>query len=451
MKKNLFITLLFSSFLVIPLFLQAKINDNPLEKVNQLILKQTGQKIFFNEDELKLEKNNQKRLTLIDAINLALQNNPSIKQSLQEVMISKAELRQRALPENPEASVSFGFAHDDPGKVLPHIIASQNIFDFYLASLRKRASSSQLEEAKLKTANEIIELVTQVKKAFYTVQALEQFQDQLSQLVQSTQIAASLSERQFKAGNVNLIELNGQKLVLEQTKIELVRSEAESKVAKSKLAELLGHPEWSHKILVQKKLSSLPRKDLSSLSLEKIALSNRFDLIAMRQKNITLDRNYNLAKWEGFPKINLGVESDTEIEGGTRTGPEIGLQIPLFNRGQGSKEKVKAQIIQNQYAITAMENHIRQEIKESLARLSQARGIALRYQENILPLLNKTLDESQLHYNFMLKGSFDLLQIKREEIRSRRDFLEAVRDYWIESAHLEQLVGGNLYSTEEKK
>lgn len=284
MKKNLLIILIFSTFLLTSFFLQAKINDNPLEKVNQLIVKQTGQKIFFNEDELRLEKNNQKRLTLIDTIHLALQNNPSIKQSLQEVMISKAEVRQRALPENPEASISFGFAQDDPGKVLPHIIATQNIFDFYLASLRKRASSSQLEEAKLKTANEIIELVTQVKKAFYNVQALEQFQDQLRQLVQSSQITASLSERQFKAGNINSIELNGQQLILEQAKVELVRSETELKVAESKLAELLGHSEWSYKILVQKKLPSLPKKDLSFQSLEKIALLNRFDLIAMQQK-----------------------------------------------------------------------------------------------------------------------------------------------------------------------
>ncbi len=451
MEKKTFIFIILSSFLLNPIFLQAKFNENPLEKVNQLVQQQTGQKIFLNEGEVNPEKNSQKRLSLKEAIHWALESNPSIQQSLQEVLISKGEARQQALPENPEASISFGFAHDDPGKVLPHVIANQNVLDFYLAVLRKRAALSQLEEKKMKTANEIIELITQVKKTFYTVQALEQFQDQLRQMVQSTQITASLSERQFKAGNVNLLELNGQKLLLEQTKVELARSDTELKVAQSKLAELLGHPEFSHQISVQKRLPSIPKKDLSYLSLEKIALSNRLDLAAMRQKNNTLNRNYNLAKWQGFPKINVGVESDTEIEGGTRTGPELGLQIPLFNRGQGSKEKVKAEMIQNQYAITAMENHIRQEIKESFARLSQSRGVALRYQENILPLLNKTLDESQLHYNFMLKGTFDLFQVKREEIRSRREYLEAVRDYWVELAHLEKLVGGNFNSIEEKK
>ncbi len=451
MKKKSFTALFISSFLLNPIFLQAKTNENPLEKVNQLVQRQTGQKIFSREEEFNPEKKGQKSFTLQEAMHWALESNPSVRQSLQEVMISKGEARQQALPENPEASISLGFAHDDPGTVLPHIIANQNILDFYLSTLRKRAALSQLEEKKLKTAHEIIDLITQVKKTFYTLQALQQFQDQLRQIVQSTQITASLSERQFKAGNVNLIELNGQKLLLEQTKIELARSDTELKVAQSKLAELLGHPEFSHKISVQKRLPSIPKRELSYLSLEKTALSNRLDLTAMRQKNDTLNRSYHLAKWEGFPKINLGVESDTEIEGGTRTGPELGLQIPLFNRGQGSKEKVKAEIIQNQYAITAMENHIRQEIKESLARLSQARGIALRYQENILPLLNKTLDESQLHYNFMLKGTFDLFQVKREEMRSRREYLEAVRDYWIEFAHLEKLVGGNLDPIQEKK
>ena len=35
------------------------------------------------------------------------------------------------------------------------------------------------------------------------------------------------------------------------------------------------------------------------------------------------------------------------------------------------------------------------------------------------------------HYNAMLKGAYDLLLAKQNEVTTERDYVEAWRDYWI--------------------
>ncbi len=40
--------------------------------------------------------------------------------------------------------------------------------------------------------------------------------------------------------------------------------------------------------------------------------------------------------------------------------------------------------------------------------------------------------------------NFELFSTKAEEARTEREYLEAVRDFWITRAELERAVGGNL-------
>jgi cobalt-zinc-cadmium efflux system outer membrane protein len=49
-----------------------------------------------------------------------------------------------------------------------------------------------------------------------------------------------------------------------------------------------------------------------------------------------------------------------------------------------------------------------------------------------------------MNYNAMEIGNFELFTTKAEEARTEREYVEAVRDYWITRAELEHAVGGNL-------
>ena len=64
----------------------------------------------------------------------------------------------------------------------------------------------------------------------------------------------------------------------------------------------------------------------------------------------------------------------------------------------------------------------------------------------VLPLRERIVEQSQLHYNGMLLGVFQLLEARQAEIQSGRSYVESLRDYWIARTDLECAVGGRLHS-----
>ncbi len=72
------------------------------------------------------------------------------------------------------------------------------------------------------------------------------------------------------------------------------------------------------------------------------------------------------------------------------------------------------------------------------------RQIARSYQDELLPNERRILEESLKNYNAMQMDDFELFATRAEEARTEREYLEAVRDYWITRAELERAVGGSL-------
>lgn len=383
----------------------------------------------------------QSPLTIDEAINRAFHNNPSIQAALSEPLVADAEARQAALPSNPEVSAAFRFEKGGGGEVLPRVSVSQDIWDIYLASLRKKAARSELEASKLQAASNGLKLVAEVKKAFYSLKAMEQFRAFLNESARSARAASALSAKQMEAGNINPLEHNARRLIAEEAELELIRSEAEWRQAQIRLAELMGEPQRAETIILRGAFPA-PSKKVSPLeTLEARALANRPDLLALRQMQTSLKESEHAAKLKTLPSLRAGFEVEKDADS-TLIGPEMGLEIPLFDRSQAKRKKIRAQMKQNRYSAAGLENQIRAEVREAGVRVAEAAKIASRYREQVLPIFKETLDETGKHANFMLKGPFDLLQIKREEIRAEREYAEALRDYWIARVDLEAAIGG---------
>jgi len=66
------------------------------------------------------------------------------------------------------------------------------------------------------------------------------------------------------------------------------------------------------------------------------------------------------------------------------------------------------------------------------------------YQEIVLPLRRKIIDETQREYNAMQVGVYQLLAAKRGEIEAGRGYIETLRDYWLSRVALERALGTEL-------
>jgi cobalt-zinc-cadmium efflux system outer membrane protein len=64
------------------------------------------------------------------------------------------------------------------------------------------------------------------------------------------------------------------------------------------------------------------------------------------------------------------------------------------------------------------------------------------YRQVVIPLRHQIVEQNQLQFNAMQIGVFELLQSKQAEIDAGREYVEALKDYWMARAELERAVGG---------
>jgi cobalt-zinc-cadmium efflux system outer membrane protein len=104
---------------------------------------------------------------------------------------------------------------------------------------------------------------------------------------------------------------------------------------------------------------------------------------------------------------------------------------------------VKAEYRQLQRRFEAQAIDIRSEVREARARLLAQRNLA-KYYKVLLSERMRILELTLHQYNGMLKGPYDLLLAKQNEVTTEQAYVEAWRDYWIARAELERALGGRL-------
>ena len=66
------------------------------------------------------------------------------------------------------------------------------------------------------------------------------------------------------------------------------------------------------------------------------------------------------------------------------------------------------------------------------------------YRGDVIPRLRRVYDLTRRQFNAMESTVHDLLLARTTELTAREAYVEAVRDYWVARADLEQAVGGRV-------
>jgi cobalt-zinc-cadmium efflux system outer membrane protein len=131
-------------------------------------------------------------------------------------------------------------------------------------------------------------------------------------------------------------------------------------------------------------------------------------------------------------------------------GPTVDLELPIFDQGQARGARLLAQVRQARAREEELAVNVRSEVRTLRNRLLSVRSVAEHYKKVVLPLRERVVKESQLRYNSMLLGVFQLLAARRDEIDAYRDYIDSIREYWITRAELERAAGGSLLPLEKK-
>ena len=381
-------------------------------------------------------------VTLDEAVGIALSNNPSIRIFYAELSIAKAEAVGAMLPDNPILRGEFLVTSDNAGEKTA-IAVSQDLVDLLLMPLKKRVAKGRIDQRRLYIAHKILDAVVEVKTSYLGYQRDLQILELHRSVVATAEAEAELSKRQFGEGNINALDLARHQDVLHDAKLELIRAEAEVRHSKELVRRLLSFDtdgDWT----VEKDFPGLPSRVWTAEELLVLGHGQRLDLAAAEKRVEVLKSEVPLARFNAVIDVEAGIGREEESDQLGTTGPEIGIALPLFDRGQADASRLRFEIVQAENQVEAIFRDIEREILTTHSQLQTERESTEYYRQVILPMKRNVLEAAQAHYNFMLIGVYDLLQAKKDQISAQQRHIETLAEYWIRYAELEQAVGGAL-------
>ncbi len=379
-------------------------------------------------------------MSIDDAVAVSLLNNRKLSALYQQLGVARSDLVAARLPENPVFSAERRFK----GKATEFDVA-QEFLSIFLVPLRVRIAESQFDQERLRLTQEILEHTAHVRSAYYSVQAGQQLLEMRRSVVAATDAAYQAAINMNKAGNNTALEVSQELRGANHARLELAEAELSLAENREHLNVLLGLWGEGTAWRVPARLPDLPESELPPDELEKKAISERFDLASLRSEIVGLAQSMGLANVMSYiPGLEIGAHSEREPEGDTSRGPSISFPVPIFNFGQAARARAKYLLLeaQDRYATLAVE--IRSEVRMAYMRMDLARKKVAFYQLDVLPVQQTITQQTQLRYNGMFLGVFELLEAKQAQIDAGRDYIEAVKDYWITRSELEKVLGRRL-------
>jgi outer membrane protein, heavy metal efflux system len=430
----------------------AREKEEAFQGVQKSVQERTGRTVRWEEDQKSREQALQevrrilgKPLTVDATVQIALLNNRSLQATFEEIGLSAADLLEAVTIPNPKLDLTVRFPDQPPSGTYVDYSAAIDFLSILMIPLKKRVAKDQLQSAALRVADETLELISDVKSAFYSLEASQQLLQRFKLIVDANAASLDLAQRQFEAGNISDLALTQQQTTYSHSRLNVATTEAEIRRNREKLNRLLGlwgpDTQWQ----ISSDLPEVPKAEFSTQGLERLAISQRLDLqsdylqVASQAKNLGLTKSFRL-----LGALDFGVERERETDGQIRTGPTFIIELPVFNQGQARIARGEAALRQAWDKFEALAIEVRSRIRELQDEMMSKREIARFYYDELVPDQRRILKESLINYNAMDIGNFELFTAKAEEARTEREYLEAVRDYWIARAELERAVGGNL-------
>jgi len=381
----------------------------------------------------------QGELTVDRAVQIAFANNRDLQATLEELGLARAELIGASTIRNPlfDGEVRF------PGEPIKpfEIILSKTLIDIFQLGNRKRLERAQFEAAKVRVSGALINFAGQVRMDYYDTLAARRILARQETVMKAQEAATELAKRQHFAGNISDLDLENEQSRYEQVKLDYARAQLDELQARERLIADLG--------LVHRAELNLPGdfppppgSEMPSEEVERQVTERRLDLRVAQREIEAAQRAIRIAKTAAFEDIAVGVHLEREPDGIRTTGPAATVPIPLFDRGAAPKARARAMLRQAQQRLAAMTVAARSEARSAQERLLEARSRMTYLRDVVIPRRDRILKLTQLEYNAMLRGVFQLLEARQNLANAQREEVVATRDYWVARTELETVLLG---------
>ncbi|MFG6489153.1 TolC family protein [Roseateles sp. BYS78W] len=410
----------------------------PLADVNRLTQPHLGQPLADQPlPPEELAERLREPLPADAAVQLALQNNRALQASLARLGVTASEVADAGRLPNP----GFRFSRLTRGSEVElergwHVDLARLLTLPLVRAAEQRRQQAEQQQA----AADVLALAADTRRAWVRAVSAEETLRYREQVMEAAEAGAELAKRMQTAGNFNALARAREQAFEAETRLALAQALQQRLVSRERLVRLLGLDNDSA-LQLPDHLPDLPAAPRDVADAETLALSQRLDVLAARSTLEQAARQTELAQTTRFVSmLELGTVRNSSNEQPTQRGWEVALELPLFGPGPLPRAQALARQAAHEAADTAI--RARSEVREAHGLYRSAFDIARHHRDELMPLAKRIADEQLLRYNGMLIGVFELLADARAQVAAVSAAQEALRDFWLAQADLDQALVG---------
>ena len=382
-------------------------------------------------------------LTLEEAIEIAINNNPLIKSKKHNIGTYEGRIKQAGLLPNPE--IEF-FTQETPTNNIGFDQSQNSVALFQKLEtggkrkLRVKAAKKEKNVIEMDLQTTIIEITAKVKKSFFNILTV---QDELKFAKETLEIAKSLmaiSNEKFKTGDIAKIEILKAEIELSNAKMRVQEVERKHLNSVKMLQTVIGVPDIAMNNLFPISTANTPSLNLDNLN---DLLLNNHPALKARKKVVDLSQiKITEAKRMAIPDINATIGykrlSSTDINT-VQAGIEIPL--PIFNRNQGKIIEAKALSHKAKDDAEIVRNQLLLQLSNAFSLYISTREQVHFFDDTIILKAEESLKIASQGYEH---GEFDYLEVldaQRTLANTRISYLKILNELFSSITEIEKLVG----------
>jgi outer membrane protein, heavy metal efflux system len=389
------------------------------------------------------------RISLDQAIQIALQNNHTLKAARTTIQQSEAQEITANLRPNPVLTADAQFIPIfQPNEFTADYINTVAQFDLGVSYLFERGKKRQhrlqaAQDATAQTKSTVADnertLTFNVASQFFSVQLAESTLDLALQDMKSFQNTVDISEARYKAGDISEADYLKIKLQLLQFQSDVAQAQLAKTQALVGLRQFLGYQSVPEDYDVTGDFEYKP-VTLKLEDLQQLALQSRPDFRAAQQGVTAAKSQYELAKVNG--KVDVTGTFNYDHVSDANTGSFFGsFQIPIFNRNQGEIARTNYAINQAQELELAASDQVLSDVLTAFEGVRDNDQVVSLYVGGYLNIAQQSRDITEYSYKRGAASLLDFLDAERSYRATELAYRQSLASYLTAVEQLREAVG----------
>jgi cobalt-zinc-cadmium resistance protein CzcA len=395
------------------------------------------------------EERAKKSISLHEAIEIGLVNNPAIKSGKARIAASRGRLWSGISLSAPEFFLSDEFIPN--GQSLSHfsekaagINQSVEFPVHYYFRGQKLVIERKIYESEFASAK--LSVIAQIKSAYFKMQAI---QEQCTLARQNLALAEDFlktAEIKYSAGEATHLERLTAKVQFTEAQNDLDIETNHLAAASVELANAMGFGRDHHVpfqpadslVFVPYQLSFKNLLD-SAISINPVLAAEK-----LRMQAFSIDKN--VAWFNLLPSINLSYFRQTRDGNNGFYGVSVGASLPLWCMfdHRGKIQEASANVAGAQAEYSAAQNKLYARLKRSFADFQNEEKRAILYRSDLLPQALEIYRTALKSYEAGEVTYIEFVQAKQTLADTKRRYLHTLLDYHLSIVSLEEVVGIQL-------